>query len=238
MKMPAAQREECYRVVLIRRQSGWPRVRTDVCLLQRLPDPHRAQLEQDFLQEQEGGFGKPHLGPTDGREARTAMRLLPSEGEEETLGVAWRGARKRKPEAAWGPRLRAGPMVGLPPPRRRADWQPEARVCLWDCPALGRARQNWSPSTCKSSAMRGAFASSNDSPPMAPGCDPVSQTQISLHRQRRPTCATRNPDPVNTARHQTILIFGSRPKSLARGERQSRDLPFPERTHSIFLSEN
>lgn len=120
MKMPAAQREECYRVVLIRRQSGWPRVRTDVCLLQRLPDPHRAQLEQDFLQEQEGGFGKPHLGPTDGREARTAMRLLPSEGEEETLGVAWRGARKRKPEAAWGPRLRAGPMAGLPPPRRRA----------------------------------------------------------------------------------------------------------------------
>lgn len=142
------------------------------------------------------------------------------------------------------PRLPGGPGCGqgrwLGSRRRddEPDWQPEARVCLWDCPALGRARQNWSPSTCKSSAMRGAFASSNDSPPMAPGCDPVSQTQISLHRRRRPTCATRNPDPVNTARHQTILIFGSRPKSLAHGERQSRDLPFPERTHSIFLSEN
>lgn len=90
----------------------------------------------------------------------------------------------------------------------------------------------------RSSATRGVFTSRNDSPPMAPGCDPASQTQIFPHCEWRQTCATRYPDPVNTTRRKTILTFGTTPKSLAHGEHQSRDLPFPERTHSIFLSEN
>lgn len=165
-----------------RSQSRRPRVRTGVCLLQRLPKPQPAKLEQDFLQEQEGRFGKPRLGPTEReREARTAMRLPPSEGEEEKLGVAWRGCEDGKAQGCLGAAGRAGGWA--PTAETTSRNGSRRRESVSGIPLLsavpGGDGHVPPPSPRCSCAPRGAFTGRNDSPPAALGCDPASQTKIS-----------------------------------------------------------
>lgn len=79
--------------------------------------PRRLSWNETFFKSRKEGLGSLIWDRWREREARTVMRLPPSEGEEGKFGVAWRGARKGKPKVAWGLWLWAGLMAGLPPPR-------------------------------------------------------------------------------------------------------------------------
>lgn len=112
------------------------------------------------------------------------------------------GVRGRESPRLPGGRSRGqGRWLGAHRRDDQPQWQPEARVCLWDSPALGCAGRRWSYSTSKSKMLlcsaRCVYRRKRLAPSGAGLRPGVANTDFPAVLVEARTCATRNPDPGN-----------------------------------------